>query len=311
MIKIIFLRSEDAFLPEVDAYIDYFNKTKEFKAYDSSKIKEFKLDDFDVIWEFKGFGGVKKNNNHILIHEYASLSTGKFTILKNFIKSKFNPKPDLRIFLNENVKEGFRFNDDVNFCYRDMGIDEQFILKVKVEKEYDFVYVGSIGKEREMDKFLEVFTEKDNGTLCLVGNVEDEIYNEYKEHKNLIFTGKVPYAEVPKIAAKAEYGINFMPDKYPFYIQTSTKLLEYLALGLKVVTTDYKWIRQFEEKHNCSFYTLDYSDLSFDKESIEKHEFFSGFRAEEYLWNNIIEKSSIKNKLIEVSNSDSKQISLG
>lgn len=298
MIKIIFLRSENAFLPEVDAYIDYFNKTKEFTAYDSSKIKDYKLDEFDVIWEFKGFGGVKKNKNQILIHEYASLSTGRFPILKNFIKSKINPKPDLRVFLNENVKKGFKFNDSVDSCYRDMGIDERFISQDVVEKEFDFVYVGSIGKEREMDKLLKAFTEKDNGTLCLVGNVEDEIYLEYKDNKNLIFTGKVPYSEVSKIAAKAEYGINFMPDKYPFNIQTSTKLLEYLALGLKVVTTDYKWTRQFEENHNCSFYKLDYHSLSFDKKSIEKHEFFSGFRAEEYLWDRAIEESGIKGKLL-------------
>ena len=60
MITILFVRSENAFLPEIDAYVDYFNNTKEFKAYDSSKIKDYKLDDFDVIWEFKGFGGSKK-----------------------------------------------------------------------------------------------------------------------------------------------------------------------------------------------------------------------------------------------------------
>ena len=299
MIKILFMRSENAFLPEVDAYIDYFNKTKEFNAYDSSKIKDYKLEDFNVIWEFKGFGGVKKNKNQILIHEYASLSTGKFPTLKNFIKSKFNPKPDLRIFLNENVKEGFSFNDSVNFCYRDMGIDEQFTSQDEIEKEFDFVYVGSIGKEREMHKFLKAFTEKDNGTLCLVGNVEDKIYSEYKEHKNLIFTGKVPYSEVPKIAAKAEYGINFMPDKYPFNIQTSTKLLEYLALGLKVVTTDYKWVKQFEESHNCSFYKLDYNNLSFDKKSIKKHQFDSGFRADEYLWHRVIDRSRIAKSIVE------------
>lgn len=298
MMKILFMRSENAFLPEIDAYIDYFNKTKEFNAYDSSKIKDYKLADFDVIWEFKGFGGIKKNKNQILIHEYASLSTGRFPILKNFIKSKINPKPDLRVFLNENVKKGFKFNDSVDSCYRDMGIDERFISQDEVEKEFDFVYVGSIGKEREMDKFLKAFTEKDNGTLCLVGNVEDEIYSEYKEHKNLIFTGKVSYSEVPKIAAKAEYGINFMPDKYPFNIQTSTKLLEYLALGLKVVTTDYKWVRQFEEKHNCFFYKIDYNNLSFDKDRIQEHEFLNRFKAKEYLWDNMIKKSEIETKLL-------------
>lgn len=299
MKKILFIRSENAFLPEIDAYVEYFNKTEKFKAYDSAKIKNLTLDDFDILWEFKGLGGVKKNINQILVHEYASLSTGKFSKLKNLIKSRLNPKPDLRIFLNEDVKAGFDFSDNIEFCYRDMGIDEQFASQINIKKEYDFVYVGSICRARGMDKFLKAFTEKNNGTLCLVGNVEDEIYNEYKNYKNLTFTGKVPYTEVPKIAAKAEYGINFIPDRYPFNIQTSTKLLEYLALGLKVVTTDYKWVREFEEKHNCSFYKLDYGNLRFDKQIIKNHEFFSEFRTEEYLWDRVIDRSRVAKSIME------------
>ncbi|PTV95052.1 glycosyl transferase family 1 [Halanaerobium saccharolyticum] len=302
MIKIIFMRSKNAFLPEIDAYIDYFNKFKRFKAYDSSKLKKVKLETFDVIWEFKGLGGVRTNKNQILVHEYPSLSTGKFPKLKNYIKSKINPKPDIRIFLNKTVREGFNFNDGIEFCYRDMGIDDLFTSQIKNDKEYDFVYMGSISKEREIDKFLKVFTKKNNGKLCLIGNLDTKIYNKYKKNDNLIFTGKVPYLKVPQIASKARYGINYIPDKYPFNIQTSTKILEYLALGLKVVTTDYKWIRDFEEKHKSSFYKLDYNNLKFNKENIEKHEFVSNFNPQDYFWDNLIENSNIKNKILSLIN---------
>lgn len=298
MIKILFLRSTNAFLPEVDAYLKYFNNNSDFYAYDSLKLSDFKLEDFDIIWEFKGLGGLKLKDQ-ILIHEYPSLSTGKIPKVKNFIKALINPKPDLRIFLNENVKTGFCFNDDIDFCYRDMGIDENFLQRGNFSKEYDFVYVGSICKERELDKFLKVFTAKNNGKLCLIGNVEDEIYKDFKKYQNLIFTGKVPYLEVPNIASKAEYGINFIPDKYPYNIQTSTKLLEYLALGLKVVTTDYKWVRQFEKVHSCSFYKLNYNNLEFDSKSLRKHEFISHFEPENYLWESIIDKAGIAKKLVE------------
>lgn len=298
MIKIIFLRNTSAFLPEIDAYVKYFNSTSDFIAYDSSKLTEFKIEDFDVIWEFKGLGGAKVKDR-ILIHEYASLSTGKFPKVKNYIKARMNPKPNLRIFLNSNVRDGFSFNDNIDFCYRDMGIDEIFLQKKEVSKEYHFVYVGEICKERELDKFLNVFTAKNNGKLCLVGSVDDEIYKDYKHNDNLIFTGKVSYSEVPQIAAKAKYGINFIPNKYPFNIQTSTKLLEYLALGLKVVTIDYEWIRQFEKIHNCSFYKLDYNNLRFDIDSLEKHEFITHFKPEDYLWKSMIDKAGIAKKLVE------------
>lgn len=297
MIKILFKRSENAFLPEIDAYIKYFDKTNEFKAFDSAKLKNnFQFKDFDVIWEFKGFGGIKPNDR-ILVHDYASLSTGKFPRFKNLLKSKLNPKPDLRIFLNENVKDGFSFNDNVEYCFRDMGIDEKFLQVKNSKKEYDFVYVGSISKVRGIDKMLKKFVEKNNGKLCLVGNVEDDIYSKYKSNKDIIFTGKVPYSEVPEIASKAVYGINFIPNKYPFNIQTSTKLLEYLALGLKIITTDYKWVRQFEEKNNCTFYKLDYNNLYFDIKAINKYKFILNFNGEEFIWKNIIDNSQILEKI--------------
>lgn len=299
--KILFIRSKSAFLPEIDAYIDYFNRTQDFIAYDSSKLnKNYKHDDFDVIWEFKGFAGANITEQ-LLVHEYASLSTGEFPKVKNLLKSKLNSKPDIRIFLNENVKDGFYFKDGIDFCFRDMGIDERFIKLKNVKKEYDFVYVGSISKAREIDKLLEKFTREKSGKLCLVGNPEDKIFNSYKNNKDIIFTGKIPYSQVPEIASKAVYGINYMPDKYPFNIQTSTKLLEYLALGLKVITTDYKWVRQFEKKYGCSFYRISNDIENLNLDQIKKHTFKSDFNPCMFLWKEIIDKSDITTKLMSLT----------
>lgn len=300
MNKILFLRSKRAFLPEIDAYMEYFNKTDQFEAYDSSRLGEdYKVEDFDVIWEFKGLGGTKAKDK-VIIHEYASLSTGSLPLVKNNIKSMLNSKPDLRIFLNENVKNGFKFTDNINYCYRDMGINESFLNAKNDVKEYDFVYVGSICKSRQMDIFLKEFTKTNPGKLCLIGNVEDEIYREYKNNKDITFTGKVPYLEVPKIASKSIYGINYIPNKYPFNIQTSTKLLEYIALGLKIITTDYMWIKQFEEKYDCDFYKLDYNNFNLSIKDIQEHEFKLNINIENFLWNTIIEKSKIKDSIIDI-----------
>ena len=289
--KILFVRTGKAFLPEIDAYVKYFNKLEGFEAYDSQLLDEnYSIDDFDVIWEFKGFGGVR-DVNKVIVHDYASLSTGSFPKVKNNLKKWLNPKPNLRVFLNQAVRQGFNFNDDIEFCYRDMGIDERFLSVKSEEKEYDFVYVGSICKGRGMDRFLAEFTRKPQGKLCLIGNVEDDIYNEYKHNKDLVFTGSVPYGEVPIIASKAVYGINYIPDKYPFNIQTSTKLLEYLALGLKVITTDYQWVRDFEKLHGCSFYKMDLRRDGFDWNAINNHDYRSEFVAEEHLWETILERS--------------------
>jgi len=299
-VKILFVRTGKAFLPEIDAYVKYFNKLEGFEAYDSQLLDEnYSIDDFDVIWEFKGFGGVR-DVNKVIVHDYASLSTGSFPKVKNNLKKWLNPKPNLRVFLNQAVRQGFNFNDDIEFCYRDMGIDERFLSVKSEEKEYDFVYVGSICKGRGMDRFLAEFTRKPQGKLCLIGNVEDDIYNEYKHNKDLVFTGSVPYGEVPIIASKAVYGINYIPDKYPFNIQTSTKLLEYLALGLKVITTDYQWVRDFEKRHGCSFYKLNLKQDGFNRDYIESYDYKSNFAVENHLWDAVLENSGLKEKIRDI-----------
>lgn len=298
--KILFVRTGKAFLPEIDAYVKYFNKLEGFEAYDSQLLDEnYSIDDFDVIWEFKGFGGVR-DVNKVIVHDYASLSTGSFPKVKNNLKKWLNPKPNLRVFLNQAVRQGFNFNDDIEFCYRDMGIDERFLSVKSEEKEYDFVYVGSICKGRGMDRFLAEFTRKPQGKLCLIGNVEDDIYNEYKHNKDLVFTGSVPYGEVPIIASKAVYGINYIPDKYPFNIQTSTKLLEYLALGLKVITTDYQWVRDFEKRHGCSFYKLNLKQDGFNRDYIKSYDYKSNFAVENHLWDAVLENSGLKEKIRDI-----------
>ena len=298
--KILFVRTGKAFLPEIDAYVKYFNKLEGFEAYDSQLLDEnYSIDDFDVIWEFKGFGGVR-DVNKVIVHDYASLSTGSFPKVKNNLKKWLNPKPNLRVFLNQAVRQGFNFNDDIEFCYRDMGIDERFLSVKSEEKEYDFVYVGSICKGRGMDRFLAEFTRKPQGKLCLIGNVEDDIYNEYKHNKDLVFTGSVPYGEVPIIASKAVYGINYIPDKYPFNIQTSTKLLEYLALGLKVITTDYQWVRDFEKRHGCSFYKLNLKQDGFNRDYIKSYDYKSNFAAENHLWDVVLENSGLKEQIRDI-----------
>jgi len=296
MIKILFLRNNKALYPEIDAYVDYFNKDQNFEAYDLTKLnKEVNFDEYDVLWEIKGFGGVKAKNK-IVVHDYASLSVPPFAKLKNRLKTIINPKPDLRIFLNENVKSGFQFKDDIPYCLRDMGLNQEFINSQKVEKEYKFVYVGSVGKERNIDKFLKNYNSELLGKLCLIGPVENEIYHTYKENKDITFLGKIPYKDVPTMASKAEFGLNLIPDKYPYNLQTSTKLIEYLALGLKIVTTNYKWVREFEASHKCKFFKIE-KDLFINHKEINEFDFQNNFKADEFLWDKVIENSRIKSQL--------------
>lgn len=298
--RILFMNNEKALLPEIGAYIKYFNQQEGFDAFDSADLTdELNIEDYDAIWEFKGFGGIKESDK-ILVHEYASLSTGLFPKLKNRLKMRMNPQPNLRIFLNETVRSGFGFKDDVPVLYRDMGIDERFIREAisDSQKEYDFVYVGALSKERDIERMIEGIIKKPIGKLCLVGQPDDDIYDKYKKHPDIEFTGKVTYDQVPEIASKALYGLNFMPDKYPFNLQTSTKLLEYLAMNLKVISTDYEWVRHFQERHHTRFYTTPYKHFNLDIDAIQKFDYENQFNARDFLWDSIFESAGVKDRLI-------------
>ena len=288
------IRSEKAFLPEIDAYIDYFKK-KKIEIYDSKTLDMYNINDYDVIWEFKGFGGVN-TKERLLIHDYASLSTGKLPKLKNMLKAMANPKPDIRIFLNNDVMKEFNFYDNIDYCYRDMGINDNFLNFKSSKKEYEFVYIGSISKERQMDKFIGKINKQKIGRVCFIGDVDFEIYKQYKFNKDFTFVGKINHNDIPDVASRSIYGINYIPNKYPYNLQTSTKLLEYLALGLNVVTTNYKWINDFEIRNSCKFYKI--NDFEINLQELEKFDFKNDIDMEDFLWDNIIDKSGIYKKII-------------
>lgn len=295
-IKILFVRSNKANLPEIEAYIRYFSRNELFQVFDSSNLKNIDYEKYDVIWEFKGFGGYKKRKNQILIHEYASLSTGFLRNIKDLIKAKFNQKPSIRIFLNEIVKERFGFKDKVPSFYRDMGVEEIFFDFRDSIKEYDFVYVGAISRSRSIETMLDKFVQVQPGTMCLIGSYDPEIYSRFAKYSFLTFTGKVPYSKVPEIASKARYGLNYIPNRMPFNIQTSTKLLEYLAMGLKVITTDYEWVNSFEKESGYRFFR--FSDSEINREELNKFDFVQGFDVSHFRWERILNNSGIETVIL-------------
>ena len=75
-------------------------------------------------------------------------------------------------------------------------------------------------------------------------------------------TGRVPHGQVPTLLRRARYGLNLVPDQLPYSQQTSTKLIEYCAAGLPVVSTDYDWVRAFEARHGARFAYLPIPDMA-------------------------------------------------
>lgn len=295
MKRVLMLRSGKSYLPQIEATIDFFCKQDtHIQFVDSAEAEGAGLHEFDGVWKFPGIDWNEKLSIP-LIHEYASLSTGLFPKWKNKVKKTVNVKPDLRIYLNEFVEDGFSFSDGIGFVYRDMGVGDHFFDCQDAVKQYDCVYVGAISKQRGISRMLDHFKYRaKSSSLLVVGRVADDLYKDYVSCSNITFTGDVAYKDVAKYASTAVYGINYMPNKYPYNRQTSTKLLEYAAMGLKIVTTDYLWVRHFMKQQGGSFLFVDEHlnglDLSTQQEQVMVD-------ADQFRWSNVIQKSGLEEKL--------------
>jgi glycosyltransferase involved in cell wall biosynthesis len=242
--KIFILHPGKANYPEISAYTIYFQA----KGYEvsSGTVREYNaLENPEeyVLWCIMGFYPTKLRSRFV-IHDYRSLSVGSYTNLKDTIKRLFQPRPNLRIFQNDSMRELMDFADGVETIFLPMGVPD-WIFAPKETRDTSlpsgrFCYMGEITRERGVDQFLASFVQKrrNSETLVLIGAVEKEIADTYQQACGLIFTGKLPQRDALDVVRNCTYAISTIPYRRPYNVQTPTKLLEYAALGKRIICND-------------------------------------------------------------------------
>ena len=270
--SIAFIANGKAHLPEIDAYVQFFTArnwtTNIFRTTPSlSELKPFLVE-----WHIMGVDTLPRVPYRKKIHEYSSVSIGKGAKLKNLLKKWFTVSPDFRIFQSPWVAQQMNLLDKP-FVYRDMGVANSFFTKEKIEKEFDFVYTGSFENNRQLRPMIHAFLNNFSTTskMLLIGNIPSWL-QEISSNR-LVLIHQVPNSEISKWLKKAKYGINYIPNIYPFNHQTSTKLLEYCACNLKIITTVYPWVNEFEQKYQGNFFKLDQKNTNFNPHSLEQFPF--------------------------------------
>ena len=293
MTKLLFVRQPHVYLPEISAYKSYLAKQHPtVQTFESTDLQTYSPTDYDILWHFMG-QDIKGQGNYV-VHEYNSLSTQPFASTKNFIKRMINARPDQRVFLNEIVSKAFNFKDSVPHFLRDMGVDDAFYsTKLSHTPQYDFICVGGLNREPTISQFLEHFSQKmSDATLLLVGDAPAILKQRFRHAENITFKGRVSYQDIPNLMAQAKYGLNLMPDIYPFNIQTATKVLEYAALNLPIISTNYQWIKDFENDYKTTCFKLSANMENLSLQKLHQFEFkipdISSLR-----WHNVIEQSGI------------------
>ncbi|BEP48274.1 hypothetical protein GmRootV116_19700 [Variovorax sp. V116] len=179
-----------------------------------------------------------------------------------------------------------------------MGFDQNLVDKYKKsDKDFDLVYSGSTGRPGVYDAIGKI--AKLGLSIAVVGN-SDKDACEFSSLSNgqISFFGRVSLEESYKIMARARFGLNFTPNVYPFNIQDSTKVIEYCALGLGVVTNKYEWVTCFEKSISAKFMNLE--DVS-SREQFEGFQFSCG-AIDGYSWDKVIERSGIERRIRNLAN---------
>jgi hypothetical protein len=250
-----FVHTGDAYMPELQAYVA-FVQAAGHQAQVHRQISTIPSN-ASVLWWMCGLVTQKMARRFpsaFHIHEHVSTSVPPLAWLKDRVKRWHQGLPDYRIYQNEWSLQRLGFADEVPYEFRDMGIAPEFFnpfLK-RIEPEFDFVYLGDM---RRLSYFPPVFDALSQlgRSVLLIGQVPDSLKSRLQHHANLIFGGPIPHQQVPTQLRRARYGLNLIPDQVPFTYLTSTKLLEYCAVGLPVASTDYAWVRRFEKLHDARF----------------------------------------------------------
>ena len=252
-----FVHQGTAYLPELDAYARHLQRLGWASLVHTNVATIPKA--ARVIWWMCGRVTAPmqaKFPDAFHVHEYASASVPPFAWAKDVAKRWAQATPHHRVFQSPWVRERLCFADACPFDYRDMGVPDDFFSpgEPHASKEFDFVYAGDMTRLTALEHALDAI-EASGKSLLLIGQVPASLQTRLRTGQ-MVTTGRIPQSQVPAQLTRARVGLNLVPARPPFSEQTSTKLLEYCALGLPVASIDYAWARRFEQQTGAHFYWL-------------------------------------------------------
>lgn len=133
------------------------------------------------------------------------------------------------------------------------------------------LYLGIMDKERNLETIIRSFSHiasTDNIKLMMVGHGNDKknlekLSNELNLNEKIIFTGYIPYFEIPHYIAASDICLSPIPPIPIYKISSPTKLFEYMAMGKPVIANN--GILEHEkviEESKCGI-LVNYDEISF------------------------------------------------
>ena len=250
MSTVHFVHSGSAYLPELAAYASHLRQLGHSSQVHSSA--DSVPDTADLVWWICGRVSPQHTRRllrSVHVHEYASASVAPAAWLKDRIKQLTHPRPQHRVFQSDWVRQRMGLTDAVPHSLRDMGVPEHFLNAQALQApEFDLVYLGVMSRLNAFWPTLQAIHQA-GLSLLLIGEVPTALQARLYKFQNIHSIGRIPQDDVPAQLLRARAGLNLMPEVLPLTEQTSTKMLEYLATGLPVISNHYPWAQRMARQH--------------------------------------------------------------
>lgn len=290
MITIAIVRSSRAFMPETRAYFEYFKSFDEFKpeVVDSYEAA-MEMDAFVVVVPY-GFVPRWTKSPPVLVADVPSRSTGFSRKMRDRLKGAINHKPDIALFLNDYVAGSGIAKKSTLKIYRSMGYRSELVRDIPRKRDIEAIYAGTLNRPEVMSTLN--FLAESGLRISVVGSAGIE-----GAHPEIDFLGRKSQEETYDIYARSIYGLNIVPDIEPFKFQDSTKLIEYCAMNLRVLSTRYSWVTEFEKLHGARFLFLSNETT---KEEIQSFPYKSA-DVRSLSWTHILAETRLAEEILKIS----------
>lgn len=248
--QVHFIQSGPAYMPELAAYRQALEQRghKVFQHTSPATVPA----SADVVWWICGRihrQHTRRLYHSLHVHEYASASVAPWAWLKDRIKQFTHPRPQHRVFQSEWLRQHMGLADDVPYSLRDMGVPAHFLnAQAQGPCSFDLVYLGEMSRLLQFMPALRAIGQA-GLRLLLIGQVPPALQRLIEQESHIYTTGRIAQDEVPAQLLRAAAGLNLVPDVLPLSHQTSTKMLEYLAVGLPVISNPSPWAIQMAAQH--------------------------------------------------------------
>ena len=156
-----------------------------------------------------------------------------------------------------------------------------------------FIYSGTLNQGRDIEHIINVFSNKPNKLLILIGPHGEWIKKDLKLPENIIYLGSFPENIAHLIVANCDVGLMHYDEKKLYYnICFPTKASFYVTAGIAVISTP---MEEIYEHFRDYFIFADFSNWSqlieeINIDDIKQNKSRINLIKEDYTWGSILKK---------------------